>query len=127
MELLHQRVGWLLPTPTLEWFDLPSVQATQADLHVILIEKNNPPLTPELQDKKIESKGFKDISITDFPVRGRRVTLTFRRRYWKVDGQPSYLKRDINLCAPGTQLQSEFASFLKGASPETRKLFSEYC
>jgi len=39
--------------------------------------------------------------------------LTFRRRYWQVDGRKGYLKRDIKLCFPGTQLEKEFARFLK--------------
>lgn len=127
MELLQQLVGWMLPAGTLEWFDLTDSKGTQTDLHVVLTEKNNPPLTPELQNRKVESKGFKDITITDFPVRGKRLTLTFRRRYWQVEGKSSYLKRDIPMCAPGTSLSVEFASFLKGASADTRDLFNEYC
>jgi len=90
-------------------------------------QKNNPPLTPELQNKTVESKGFKDITITDFPLRGRRLTLTFRRRYWHVEGEDSYLKRDIPLCAPGTQLSIEFADFLKDASRDKRRFFGVDC
>ena len=123
MELLQQLVGWMLPSGTFEWFDLTDSQGTQTDLHVVLTEKNNPPLTPELQNRKVESKGFKDITITDFPVRGRRLTLTFRRRYWQVEGMSSYLKRDIPLCAPGTGLSVEFADFLKDASRDKRHFF----
>ncbi|MEK7620270.1 MAG: hypothetical protein AAB413_03475 [Patescibacteria group bacterium] len=123
MELLQQLVGWMLPSGTLEWFDLTDTQGTPTELCVILTEKNNPPLTPELQNRKVESKGFKDITITDFPVRGRRLTLTFRRRYWQVEGMPSYLKRDIRLCAPGTTLSVEFADFLKDASRDKRHFF----
>lgn len=123
MELLQQLAQWMLPSGTLEWFDLTDSRGTQTNLHVTLTEKNNPPLTPELQHRKVESKGFKDITITDFPVRGRRLTLTFRRRYWQVEGMSSYLKRDIPLCAPGTGLSVEFASFLKGASRDKRNFF----
>lgn len=46
-------------------------------------------------------------------MRGKRTLLTFRRRYWKVAGQKEYLKRDIKLTFPGTQLATEFANFLK--------------
>ena len=63
--------------------------------------------------KKVETKGFTDITITDFPIRGRRALLTFRRRYWQIEGEEQYLKRDIQLCFPGTQLEQEFAYFLK--------------
>lgn len=123
MELLQQLVGWMLPSGTIEWFDITDTQGTQTELSVVLTEKNNPPLTPELQNRRVESKGFKDIIITDFPVRGRRLTLTFRRRYWQVEGMSPYLKRDISLCAPGTSLSVEFADFLKGASTDKRRFF----
>jgi len=39
--------------------------------------------------------------------------LTFRRRYWKIERQKEYLKRDIQLSFLGTQLEKEFADFLK--------------
>ena len=127
MELLQQIVAWMLPAGTLDWFDLTDSQGTQTELHVTLTEKNNPPLTPEFQNKTVESKGFKDITITDFPLRGRRLTLTFRRRYWHVEGEDSYLKRDIPLCATGTQLSIEFADFLKDASRDKRRFFGVDC
>ena len=113
MEPLLQLVEWMLPVGTLTWFDVTSSTGSDIQLHVVLTEKNNPPLTLELQDKKLESKGFKEITVTDFPVREKRLTLTFRRRYWHVEGQTELLKRDIQLCAPGTQLSVEFGLFLK--------------
>ena len=113
MEPLLQLVEWMLPVGTLTWFDVTSSTGNETELHVVLTEKNNPPVTPELQNKKLESKGFKEITVTDFPVREKRLTLTFRRRYWQVEGQTELLKRDIQLCAPGTQLSVEFGDFLK--------------
>ena len=73
-------------------------------------EKDNPPIK---ENQKIIARKFHDITITDFPLRGRRTLLTFRRRYWKIEGQKEYLKRDIPLAFPGTQLEKEFADFLK--------------
>lgn len=127
MDPILKIVEFVLPQGTLEWFDVFSSSMTPEEIHITLEEKNNPPLTAELQDTRVISKGFTDITVTDFPLRGRRVTLLFRRRYWKVEGRPELLKREICLCAPGTQLETEFADFLKGASRETRELFDEYC
>ena len=127
MKLLQEIVEWVLPSGTLTWFDIKRSDGNETELHIILEEKNEPPLTPELQDKKIESKGFKEITVTDFPVRGRRLTLTFRRRYWQVEGQTELLKREIELCAPGTQLSVEFGDFLKDASRDKREFFGEHC
>ena len=66
-----------------------------------------------MEGKKILARKFHEITITDFPIRGRRTLLTFRRRYWKIEGEEKYLKRDIKLVFPGTQLELEFANFLK--------------
>jgi hypothetical protein len=106
-------LGLILPKGVLEYFEIKESQRTEMELHVTLEEKNNPPIKEEDQRKKIISKGFKDITITDFPIRGRRSLLTFRRRYWQVEGSDKLLKRDIKLTAAGTQLEKEFADFLK--------------
>ena len=103
----------ILPKGVLEWFDIAESAIDENDLRIILEEKNIPPVTEELKAKKIISKGFKEITITDFPIRGRRTLLTFRRRYWQVEGQKELLKRDIQFSFPGTQLEKEFADFLK--------------
>ena len=102
-----------LPEGTSEWFEIISHSRDEKDNHIILEEKNIPPLTEENKNKKIISKGFSEITITDFPIRGRRTLLTFKRRYWQIEGQKELLKRDIKLSFPGTQLEKEFAVFLK--------------
>ena len=86
---------------------------TQKEIFLTLEEKNDPPVRPEHAGKQVLSKGFKEVTVTDFPARGRRVTLTFRRRRWQVEGEAQLLTRDIHLAAPGTQLEREFADFLK--------------
>lgn len=103
----------ILPEGILKWFDVAGGDRDENDLRITLEEKNIPPAMEELKDKKIISKGFKEITITDFPIRGRRTLLTFRRRYWQVEGRKELLKRDIKLNFPGTQLEKEFADFLK--------------
>lgn len=116
-----------LPNGTMEWFNIVSGQGTDTEVNIILEEKNMPPLQDEHKNKKVTSKGFFEITITDFPIRGRKASLTFRRRRWKVEGQQELLKRDIKLCAPGTQLETEFANFLKEQSREVRDILNEYC
>jgi len=108
-----QLLELMLPEGIFEWFDVTDSSRTEDVLSVTLTEKNLPPLSLEDVGKHVESKGFKEITITDFPIRGRRVLLTFRRRYWQVEGKNELLKRAITICADGTQLEKEFASFLK--------------
>lgn len=103
----------ILPDGTLEWFNAIEGEKDENHIHIILEEKNIPPLSEKDKNKKVFTKGFTDITISDFPIRGRRVLLIFRRRYWQVEDQKEYLKRDIKLCFTGTQLEKEFALFLK--------------
>ena len=102
-----------LPDGVLQWFDIVSSERTPGILRLVFEEKNIPPITEELRGKHVESKGFKEIFVDDFPVRGRKTTFVFRRRYWKVEGREELLKRDIQLTWEGTQLEKEFALFLK--------------
>ncbi len=103
----------ILPEGIFEWFDVIDGNKDENNIYITLEEKNIPPLINKEKDKKIIAMGFKEITITDFPIRGRRTLLTFKRRYWKIEGQKELLKRDIKLSFPGTQLEKEFADFLK--------------
>lgn len=118
-----QLLALLLPDGIFEWFDVTSSSSDENNVLITLTEKDEPPLANTNQ--KIVGRKFHDITITDFPVRGKRCLLTFRRRYWKIEGQETYLKRDIELSFPGTKLAQEFAAFLK--EDGGRKTgFSEY-
>ena len=111
--LTKQTLGIFFPKDTFEWFEITASSVDDNNVHITLQEKNIPPLAAVDQGQKVEAKGFNDITITDFPIRGKRALLTFRRRYWQVEGRAGYLKNDIKLNFPGTQLENEFAIFLK--------------
>lgn len=110
----EQAFSFFLPDNTLTYFDVISSSKTVTDITITLEEKNNPPLEKRHEGLQVESKGFKEMTITDFPIRGRKTSLTFRRRRWKVGDE--ILKRDIKLQSPGTMLEREFGLFLKGDS-----------
>jgi hypothetical protein len=103
----------IFPEGIYEWFELTKGKCDEKTASIILTEKDIPPLTEEDKDKKIIARKFHDITITDYPLRGKKTLLTFRRRYWKIEGQKEYLKREIQLVFPGTQLEKKFAVFLK--------------
>ncbi len=113
MQIEQSILELIFPKGTLKWFDVVKGKSDENNVYVTLKEKNNPPLEDKHKDKAIRVVKFHDITITDFPLRGKRTLLTFRRRYWKIEGQKEYLKRDIQLSFPGTQLEKEFADFLK--------------
>ena len=113
MEMTKELFDLIFPQGTSEWFELKEGRSDEENVYITLEEKDAPPLTDAMKDKKIIARKFHDITITDFPLRGKRTLLTFRRRYWKVEGEEAYVKRDIKLSFPGTQLETEFAHFLK--------------
>ena len=104
---------FILPENTLQWFDIINATKTNEQINIILEEKNDPPLPDNYNNETVLSKGFKEITISDYPLRGRKTLLTFRRRRWKIEGQNKLLKRNIKLTAEGTLLEKEFADFLK--------------
>ncbi len=113
MEMKKEIFELIFPQGLFDWFALTDGRSDGAETHLTLTEKDLPPLTEENKDKTIIARKFHDITITDFPLRGKRTLLTLRRRYWKLEGQDEYLKRDIPISFPGTQLEKEFADFLK--------------
>lgn len=111
----------VLPEGSLKWFDVVKSKMDDNDIKVVLEEKNIPPT-----EEKVKSKGFRPITITDFPIRGRRTLLTFKRRIWQIESTKKLLKRDIKLSFPGTQLEQEFADFLKEDGGRTSGLTKFY-
>lgn len=116
MEITKEIFELIFPKGLFEWFDITEGRSDEQNAYITLTEKDLPPFTDENKHTTILARKFHDITITDFPLRGKRTLLTFRRRYWKLEGRDEYLKRDIKLCFPGTQLEKEFADFLKAGS-----------
>lgn len=107
-------LAYFLPNGVLDWFDVKKIERGDKKIRIELQEKNIVPEVPdEHQGKRIISKGFKKIVVDDFPIRGRKTELVFFRRVWQIEGVKEMLKRDIDLCVPGTNLEKEFADFLK--------------
>ncbi|MDF2854098.1 MAG: hypothetical protein K0S31_4783 [Sphingobacterium multivorum] len=66
------------------------------------------------ENSKLESKGFMpSTEISDFPIRGQKVTLHIRRRCWTVLDTGQIITRDWNLVREGTRMTTEFGLFLK--------------
>jgi len=60
------------------------------------------------------SHGFhKEVTIQDFPIRGKQVYLHVKRRRWLNKTSKEVVQRDWNLVAQGTRMTIEFAAFLK--------------
>lgn len=115
MEISKDVFDLVFPKGISLWFDIVKAESDEKSVTITFEEKDIPPLDEEDNNATIVARKFHDITVSDFPLRGRETLLIFRRRYWKVEGRKEYLKRDLNLTFPGTQLETEFALFLKDA------------
>lgn len=101
-----------LPELLVENFDLTRSEQDSERLHLYFEEINKPPL--EHSNKVLVSKGFQDeITIQDFPLRGRHVYLHIKRRRWTDKESGQIVQRNWNLVAKGSRMTGEFAAFLK--------------
>lgn len=113
----------LLPDKTLEHFDVTEAELVDGEVRLTLIEHDTPP-TCEKGTPRFHS--YNDLIVSDFPIRGKPSVLTFRRRYWRVEGEKELLVNDIPLVFPGTKLETAFAAFLKAAGGDTSDILGEY-
>lgn len=102
----------LLPQGLLEFFKVTSAVLKDNAYHIYLEELN---IHPEhLQGVKLTSKGFFDeVTVQDFPLRGKACFLKIMRRKWLNEETGKNVSRDWNLVANGTRMTQEFALFLK--------------
>lgn len=122
MEKIIELLDLFLPEGILEYFEYAGYERKSkeelkpyGEITIILEEKNVVPKLPEeYRDRKIRQKGFKEIRVDDFPVRGKKVKLLLRRRVWQIEGSDELYKKEIVTTYPGTKLEKEFAVFLKG-------------
>ena len=80
----------------------------------ISLEENNEILG--LYDKEqYESKGFTEITIQDFPIRGKALYLKIKRRRWRhKERLNEIIRNDFSFVAEGSGFTKELSDFLKG-------------
>jgi len=105
----------ILPQGILDYFLLTDFTSSTCEISLYLEEKNVIP--EEYRSDKLISKGFFDeITVQDFPLRGKAVYLHIRRRRWLNPTTGAVVFRDWKMVAQGTRMTTEFASFLKAIS-----------
>lgn len=108
-------ISLLLPEGLLSYFNLSHYTISGQEVCLYLDENNEVP--DEYRNDKLQSKGFFDeITVQDFPLRGKAVFLHIRRRRWLNQTTGEIIFRDWNMVAKGTRMTKEFASFLKAIS-----------
>lgn len=102
----------LLPEGLLEYFDVVSMKFKDKQYFIYLEEKNIHP--EQFKEDKLTSKGFYDeVTIQDFPLRGKPCYLKVKRRKWLNEDTGQNVSRDWRMVANGTRMTEEFALFLK--------------
>lgn len=106
-------IEMILPEGITKYFEVTQVVKETSSYRIYLSEKNTLPL--EYPSGKLISKGFFDeITVQDFPIRGKACYLHVRRRRWLNVTTGDSVFRDWDMVANGTRMSQEFASFLKG-------------
>jgi len=102
-----------LPEELAIYFELTKVELADNKYIIYLSEKNE---IPDIyKDNKLLSKGFfEEITIQDYPLRGKACFLKVKRRRWHNVDTGEIVFRNWNIVAKGTRLTSDFATFLKG-------------
>ncbi|MBE7653316.1 ISAon1 family transposase N-terminal region protein [Tenacibaculum finnmarkense] len=96
---------YFLPEGILDYFDIISDKIENDQVHFYLEERNM--LPKEYKSEIAQSKGFlPEITVEDFPLRGKCVLLHIKRRRWTLLSSQKIIKRDWNLIAKGTRITS---------------------
>lgn len=80
----------------------------------IYLEERNE-ILGDYDKTQYESKGFTEITIQDFPIRGKAVYLKIKRRRWRHKQKPNeIIRNDFSFVAEGSGFTKELSDFLKG-------------
>jgi hypothetical protein len=108
-----------LPTGLLAHFSITEVfmlgeVSSKKMFFEIHLEENNE-ILGGINGFEYESKGFTEITLQDFPIRGKAVYLKIKRRRWRHKERPNeIIRNDFSFVAEGSGFTKELSDFLKG-------------
>lgn len=114
----------IFPTGLLEHFKITAFIelgniSSKSIFFEIQLEENNTILN-DIDHNLYESKGFTEVVLQDFPIRGKAVFLRFKRRRWRLKSDKSIIIRnDFSFVAVGSGFTQELSDFLKGSGRYT--------
>ncbi|GJM64733.1 ISAon1 family transposase N-terminal region protein [Persicobacter diffluens] len=112
MEINKSVFSIFLPEGILEFFDIVNLSEEGG---IIIIHLDEKAIIPkEYEGLDLQDRGFYAArKLQDFPIRGRKVQLSIRRRRWSEKGSDKKVSRNWDMIAKGSRLTAEFAAFLK--------------
>jgi hypothetical protein len=127
-------IGLFLPPGTLDYFSIEAVEIKEGkekymgkygfDDHytIVLKEKERQSLPKALREKgRLRTKGYSEKRLEDFPIRGRKTTLLFKRRKLQVEGQSGIYQLEFDISAERVKYTKEFAFFFEGTNRESSR------
>lgn len=122
----HTLLGYFLPPGSLDYFEIKDFTIEEGEekyiglygfddhYKIILEEKQVLPNHPSIHNGlHLRTKGYQDKVIEDFPIRGRKTSLIFRRRKWQVEGEKTIVMREIEISTKGVKYTKEFSFFFE--------------
>ncbi len=112
-------IGMFLPVGLLEHFRITEVLelgelSTKKMIYEIHLEENNM-ILGNYDANQYESKGFTEVVLQDFPIRGKAVYLRIKRRRWRHKVKKNEtIRNDFTFVAEGAGFTRELSDFLKG-------------
>ena len=120
-------VRYFLPQGLLEHFSITGIEekaeeSTNSTIIEISLEEINQ-IPQGYDSSQYESKGFYPAKLVqDFPIRGKAVYLSIKRRRWRHKNNPNeIIHNDYSLIAEGSKLTQELSDFLKGTGRDPRR------
>ncbi len=117
----------ILPSGLLEYFIITGIEekdeeSTKSKIIEISLEEINQ-IPKGYDSTQYESKGYYPVKrIQDFPIRGKAVYLSIKRRRWRHKNNPNdIIHNDYTLIAEGSRLTQELSDFLKGTGRDPRR------
>ncbi len=107
-----------LPKGLLEHFTITSINEIEDTVlkekyFEIELEENNILLKSDATE--YESKGYTEITLQDFPIRGKAVYLKIKRRRWRHKlRSKEVVRNDFSFVSVGSGFTQELSDFLKG-------------
>ncbi|MFY0600473.1 MAG: transposase family protein, partial [Cyclobacteriaceae bacterium] len=94
-------ISLFLPEGILNYFEVTSVKKTEEGYWLSLTERDLHPT--EFLGHKLSSHGFyEEVTVKDFPIRGKACYLKIKRRRWLNESLSKVVSRDWELVATGT-------------------------
>ena len=92
----------------------------------IQLEENNK-ILGNFDQSLYESKGFTEVVLQDFPIRGKAVFMRFKRRRWRLKSDKAKVVRnDFSFVAVGSGFTQELSDFLKDSGRYTGRYDHEH-